>query len=139
MTKYTADQVALQAHIEAENARWVQQCQANGATFYTTTVSDPEHWEAYGITTIEQYKRYSLEMSIWDTYKDVHGFRPRHLKLSEMSMEELGKLEDELVREGREQREEEQRAEREEIERIMEAGAPDEDTARRWLDEARWG
>ena len=34
MTVFTADQLALQAHIEAANAEFVAKCEANGALLH---------------------------------------------------------------------------------------------------------
>lgn len=137
MTTFTADQIALQQHIEAANAAWVKECEERGATFYTTTVSDPAHWEGYDITTIAQYERHSLVMSIWDAYKDLHGFRPRHMGLDSMSMEELTALEKEIYDDLQQEMEEERAADEAEIEKMMEYGAPDRDTAVRWIQEER--
>lgn len=95
--KLTAEQIELQSFIEAENAAWVAECEANGSTFYTTTASDADFWAYYGITTVAQYKRYTLEQSFWDLYKDVHGYRPRHLDLSDCSDEQLECMYDDLI------------------------------------------
>jgi len=79
MSNFTADQIALQAHIEESNSKFVADCQARGADAWSTTVSDPDHWAEYGIYTVAQYERYNLEQDVWELYKDVHGFRPRHM------------------------------------------------------------
>lgn len=89
MSTFTADQIALQNHIEAANASWVAVCEARGDVFYTTIVSDPDHWADYGITTIAQYERQQTIGAISDTYKDVYGVRPRHLDTDSMSDTEL--------------------------------------------------
>lgn len=136
MTTFTADQIALQQHIEAENVAWVAQCEANGSTFYTTMVSDPAHWEGYGITTIAQYERHCLVSSIWDAYKDVHGIRPRWIDFESMTIEELQKMEEGIYVEAREEFEREQRAEDLAVEAMIEAGASDRETAERWIRES---
>ena len=136
MTTFTADQIALQQHIEAANAAWVKECEERGATFYTTTVSDPAHWEGYGITTIAQYERHSLVMSIWDGYKDVNGVRPRWMNFDEMSMDELRKVESQIYDELREQFEEEESDVEMGITIMLGHGAPDRETAKRWIEEA---
>ena len=46
----------LQKYIEAENAKWVAECEANGAEWYSTTVSDPAHWAECDVYTVEDYK-----------------------------------------------------------------------------------
>ena len=133
MTTFTNDQIALQAHIEAENAAFNAQCEANGATWWTTTVSDPAHWEEYGITTIEGYERHCLISSISDGYKETHGFRPRFMRLGEMSLEELRKTEQDIYDEMREESEREEREAQAEVDAMLKYGAVDIETADRWL------
>lgn len=136
MTTFTADQTALQQHIEAENAEWVAQCEANGSTFYTTMVSDPAHWEGYNITTIAQYERHCLVSSIWDGYKDINGIRPRWIDFDSMSMDELREMEDSIFAEAKREQEEEERATDLAVEAMIEAGASDRETAERWIRES---
>lgn len=143
MTTFTNDQIALEAHIEAQNAQWVAQCEENGATFYTTTVADPAHWEEYGITTIAQYERHCLISSIWDGYKELNGFRPRFMNLDDMSMDQLRKLEAGIYDDMDREREWEESAEEREairmndtIDLMISHGAPDVATAQRWMGDA---
>ena len=89
MAAFTADQLALQAHIEASNAKHVARAEAEGWTFYTTTVSDPAHWARGGVFTIEQYERESLISYISDAHKDAYGFRPRGYNYAEWSIAQL--------------------------------------------------
>jgi len=140
MNTFTADQIALQAHIEASNAKFVADCKARGATFWTTTVADPAHWAEYGVYTVAQYERYGLEQDVWELYKDVHGFRPRHMDMKSMSDAELESERDSLIRQSEieQAREEEDKARAVEefkalIQRTIELGAGDEETALRWL------
>lgn len=140
MNTFTADQIALQAHIEAENAKWVAECKARGATAWTTMVSDPAHWAEYGVYTVAQYERQGLESSIWDLYKDVHGFRPRHMDMSSMSDAELESvytnlLNDLEVEQAREADESARAVEEFKalVARTIEMGAKDEETALRWI------
>jgi hypothetical protein len=136
-TVYTQDQIALQQHIEAENAKWVAQLVENGSTtFYTTTVTDPAHWATYGITTIAQYERHCLVSSIWDAYKEAHGIRPRWVDFDSLSMEELQKMESQVFADLQQEIEDEKREEEEAIQRMLDAGAADRETAVRWLLEA---
>ena len=86
---FTADQLALQAHIEESNAKFVAKCEANGAEWYCTTVSDPAHWAEFGVFNIEQYKRQSLISYISDAHKDAYGFRPRGFNYAEWSIADL--------------------------------------------------
>lgn len=96
MSNFTADQLALQAHIEADNAKLVARAEAEGWTFYTTMVSDPAHWARGGVFTIEDYERDSLISYISDAHKDAYGFRPRGYNYSEWSLEALQEEADRL-------------------------------------------
>ena len=130
----------LQKYIEAENAKWIAECEANGAQWYTTTVSDPAHWAEQGVFTVEDYKRSQLISYISDAHKEAYGFRPRGYDWDNMSMDELSKWSDELSEEcAREfEREEARKAEsvaefKALVQRTIEMGAGDEETAIRWL------
>ena len=80
----------LIAFLEARNAEtqaWIDEDPSNRwASLYPT---DEQHWIDRGITTIEALERDELESSVWEMYKDVHGFRPRHLNLEAMTNEEF--------------------------------------------------
>ena len=89
----------LQKYIEAKNAKWIAECEANGATWYTTTVSDPAHWAEQGVFTVEDYKRSQLIRNISDAHKEAYGFRPRGYDWDNMSMDELLKWSNELSEE----------------------------------------
>jgi hypothetical protein len=49
--------------------------------------------------------RYDLECSIWDAYKELNGIRPRHLKMAEMSIQELESYLDNLYQDLRDEQE----------------------------------
>jgi hypothetical protein len=140
---FTADQIALRAHIQAQNDQWVAECEASGATFYTTTVTDPAHWAQYGVTTVTQYERFQLESSIWDLYKDVHGYRPRHLDLNQCTDAELERLYQDLIQllqeaqaaEAAEQAQADQAFEAL-VAQTIQMGAGDRPTALRWIQQA---
>jgi len=130
----------LQQYIETENAKWVAECQANGAEWYTTTVTDPAHWAEMGVFTVEDYKRYQVVSYISDAHKDAYGFRPRGYDWDTMTMDELNQWADELSEEvAREiEREEARNAEavaefKSLVQSTIEMGAGDEETALRWL------
>ena len=84
-----------------------------------------------------------LESTVWDAYKDAHGFRPRHLNLQAMSETELEAL---LLDLGEEcaradaLRVEDEAERADHVERtilnLMESGAKDRAMAIRWLHEA---
>ncbi len=118
-----------QAWMDAEEGRWTG--------FYIT---DPEHWANMDIHTVEDFKRHELQSSIWDTYKDVHGVRPRFMDFDSMSMEELQAEADSLftAAEAHIKYEELLKAEslaefKELVQKTIDTGAADEKTALRWL------
>lgn len=140
---FTADQLALQAHIEAANAEFVAKCEEKGAQAYFTTVSDPAHWAKFGVFTIEQYERQSLISYISDAHKDAYGFRPRGYNYSEWSMADLEAEADRLseaVTRAIEAEEVEQNraveAFEQAIQNTIEMGAGNRATALRWLTDA---
>ena len=85
---FTPEQLALQAHIRADNARFEKQCRDAGASFYTQLVDDPAHWAAMGITTIVQWEASMLRSEFSDTFKDRNGIRPDLSRYSEQEMRE---------------------------------------------------
>lgn len=52
-------------------------------------VEDAAHWAACGIHTGEELDRGLAISGYSDTYKDVHGFRPRHVDFSTLSTEKI--------------------------------------------------
>ena len=140
MTAFTPDQLALQAHIEASNAKLVARAETEGWTFYTTMVSDPAHWAQIDVFTVEEYERQNLISYISDAHKDAYGFRPRGYNYNEWTMTQLeaeaDRLSDEvtqviLEREFTEAREVEALEVR--IADLIDMGAEDRDTAIRWI------
>jgi len=130
----------LQQYIETENAKWVAECQANGAEWYTTTVTDPAHWAEMGVFTVEDYKRHQVVGYISDAHKDAYGFRPRGYDWDAMTMDELNQWADELSEEvAREVERDEARKSKalaefkSLVQNTIEMGAGDEETALRWL------
>lgn len=91
----------------------------------------------------ELSRKEQLESIVWDLYKDVHNFRPRHMNLQAMSEAELeaeiAQLEVELERAERARREDEARAVvkfSKRVQQTIAAGAKDYETALRWIHEA---
>ena len=79
----------LTNYIAAENAKtqaWVAEVPGRWAT---TIVEDAAFWAERGVTTVAEFKRHRLIANIWDAYKEVNGFRPRHMDFDNMSMEAL--------------------------------------------------
>ena len=92
---HTADQLALKAHIEAENKAFSEHCKSVNAQWWTTTTVDIDYWAEVGVTTIAEYVRCNLESEFSDTHKEAHGFRPRGY--SHLSNEELQECIDQAV------------------------------------------
>lgn len=81
------------AALNAEKQAWMDAGPDRWTGFW---VEDLAHWAEIGVYTVEDFKRYDLETLVWDMYKDVCGFRPRHLDLKAMSLQELEDLADYL-------------------------------------------
>lgn len=88
----TDNNMTLADHIAALNAKtraWIDEVPGRGACLY---ISDIAYWNGIGIHTVEDFERYELETAIWDTYKEVHGVRPRGINFKEMSITELKEM-----------------------------------------------
>jgi hypothetical protein len=102
------------AALNAEKLAWIAEDPNNRWT--GLYVEDLAHWAEIGVLTVRDFKRYELESTIWELYKDVTGIRPRHMDIKSMSYEELESecdllyrmLEDEIKREEEWQRQEEE-------------------------------
>lgn len=86
-------------HVKAENAKtkaWIAEDPENRwAGFYS---EDPEWWiNERNVETMEDFHRWTMESTISDLHKDVYGFRPRSMNVSEMTFEELETEYNELV------------------------------------------
>jgi hypothetical protein len=134
----------LLAHIKAENAKkqaWIDEDPEN--RWAGMILEDVDYWADMGVRTVEQYEAYMMRATIWDLFKDVNGFRPRHMDLDSMSLEELNELYDSLLVELKEvnAREAARQAEavaafESKVDELMESGAKDRATAIRWLKDA---
>jgi len=49
---------------------------------------DPDHWKQYGIETVEQFERYTVECAFSEAWKGCYGVRPRG-SLDHFTIEEL--------------------------------------------------
>lgn len=90
----------LSTYISEKNAKtkaWVAEDPKN--RWAGLLSEDMFHWAEQGITTVEDFKRWELETYIWDTYKDAHGTRPRHIDFKSMSLEELQTFADDISKE----------------------------------------
>ena len=83
MTQFTAEQLELQAHIQAEN----EKARAEGALF--TTMEDLQQWAEYGVFNIEQYQHHSAVGTYIDVYKSINGIKPRWMDFSQMTTEQI--------------------------------------------------
>lgn len=100
---------------------------------------DMEHWASMGIKTVEDFERYSLSSSVSDIYKDVNGFRPRHMDLKNMSIEDMSDVLDSLFVQLDAQTEAEHmfaEQEEERIVRLCDEQGVDRVTYDRWMAEA---
>lgn len=127
--------------IESKNAKtaaWVAEDPANRWAGMITT--DLDHWAEYGVHTAEDYERYELETYIYEGHKDAFGVKGRHYDFSSMSMDELRAeadyISDAVARQmdaERKQEEEDLASFKALVQRTIEMGAGDEETALRWL------
>ena len=75
-------------------------------------------------------------MWVSDLYKDVYGFRPRGYNFHNWSFQELTDFINDLSEENTRQIEDEKAFEQKALKDVMSVGAPDRETAARWLDQA---
>ena len=75
-------------------------------------------------------------MWVSDLYKDVYGFRPRGYNFHNWSFQELTDFVNDLSEENTRQIEDEKAFEQKALKDVMSVGAPDKETAARWLDQA---
>lgn len=102
------DTITLAQYIATRNAEtlaWIAEDPDN--RWAGLIVDDLAFWAEQGILTVKDFNRHNLECTIWDLYRDVTGFRPRHMDFKSMSYEDLERecdllsrmLEDEIKRE----------------------------------------
>ena len=130
----------LIAHIEGINAKTQEWIDANPGSWAGMVTTDLEHWKEYGITTPAQYDRYMLEQAVYDTHKSAYGVKGRHYDFDNMTDEELKDEYEHLCKVANEEYEREQKFYAEQVEEFKELvqktidlGAGDEETALRWL------
>jgi len=130
----------LIAHIEGINAKTQEWIDANPGSWAGMITTDPEHWKEYGITTPAQYDRYMLEQDVYEMHKSAYGVKGRHYDFDNMTDEELKDEYEHLCKVANEEYEREQKFYAEQVEEFKELvqktidlGAGDEETALRWL------
>lgn len=93
MNAITKDQIALQSHIEALNAKtqeWVDAEEGRWAGMLTT---DLKHWDDLGVTTVAQFTRYHLLIDCYYAVADAYSKSyARSLDLASMTDQELDDL-----------------------------------------------
>jgi hypothetical protein len=132
---FTEKQIELQNLLlvrKAETEAWVAEDPQNRFAGWLTT--DLSHWIEMGVNSVEDLERYELISFISDTSKDVYGFRSR-LNFDAMTVDELKEEADSLAKAGRAEFEYEEKAREDSILAAMDAGAPDRETAIRWMEE----
>ena len=96
--------ITLGQYLRERNAAteaWVAEDPDNRwAGMYT---EDLAHWAEIGVLTVRDFMRYEMETQFSDLHKDVYGFRPRGVNLSEWTYEKLVDETDYLMRELEEQ------------------------------------
>ena len=75
-------------------------------------------------------------MWVSDLYKDVYGIRPRGYNFHNWTFQELTDFVNDLSEENTRQIEDEKAFEQKALKDVMSVGAPDKETACRWLDQA---
>jgi len=86
----TANSAALLAHLEALNAKtiaWVAEDPTN--RWSTTWVTDLEHWADSGVHSVEDFEKHQLVSSIFETTREVYGYKPSWSGLMGLSIEQL--------------------------------------------------
>lgn len=90
---YSADDLKAMSPVEyakERNAEINAQAKAEGWQFWTTIPEDPKFFEEAGFETAYDYLKSSLFDELSDTYKEIHGIRPRGLYcLSQMTLEDI--------------------------------------------------
>ncbi len=123
--------------INAKSAAWMAEAPGRAAGML---VEDPAWWSDRGVFTVEDFERDELLCSISDVHKEAYGFRPRGYDFESMSYEELSSLYDRWSEDANARYEQEKAKEVEDVEefkslvnKTIEMGAGDEETALRWL------
>lgn len=131
---------ALVKHIEELNAKTQAWVDANPGSWAGMITTDLDHWAEYGIHTVEDFERYQLETSIYEGHKDAFGVKGRHYDFASMTIEQLREEAawiDEQAQAAYEREKAQEEAGlvsfKELVQRTIEMGAGDEETALRWL------
>jgi len=80
---------SLSKHIQKKNAETQTWLDENPECMAGMFIEDLSHWHDYQVFTPEDFDKYLLKSNIWDAFKDLHGVRPRHMDLDNMTLEQL--------------------------------------------------
>lgn len=98
MTNLTQEQIELQQYIDLSNAKIVKEATEKNCSFFTTSVSDPVFWAEYNVFNVAQYEHFSAASFHYDFYKELNGIKPRWIDYSKMTLAEIEKEIDLLVK-----------------------------------------
>lgn len=85
---YTADQIALQNFIQAENAESQARMDRTPKLIIGMVTDNLDHWAGYDITTIEGYKHYMAACDNFEIKREIYGYKPRW-NYDSMTLEEI--------------------------------------------------
>ncbi len=106
----TPEQVALQAHlnkIEADTRAWVAADPNTRWACYPVT--DIAHWAEQGINSVAAFVHYNLVAQVFESTRDLHGYKPNWSALMALTDAELQAESDALSAEYQRQADEEAR------------------------------
>lgn len=70
-----------------EAAAWVAEDPAN--RWAASSTQDAAHWAGMGITTVEAYNHYCLVCDVYETTREVFGYKPNWAHLNGLTTAEL--------------------------------------------------
>lgn len=135
---YSADQIALRSHLEAEAAATKAKLASGEYTFATYYTTDLEHWAEMEVFSIEDLRRHDAIACYSDTSKEVYGFRMR-MDFDKYTTEEIEAELDKLYNRAEEDQRYEETRKLKEIEDEKDAAARlgvSLETYLRWQEEA---
>lgn len=86
--------IAFLQEKERKSLAWVAEDPQNRGT--TLPIYELSFLRARGWTSIAAYNRAQLEAEYWDSYKEIHGMRPRWINFDSLSDERLEEMIDGL-------------------------------------------
>lgn len=89
MTEIEAAAMTAMGYAIATNAEINTRAKAEGWTFWTTLPEDPIYWAESGLKTGADVLRRDLIATYSDTYKEIHGIRPRWVDFTDSSISDI--------------------------------------------------